>query len=164
MLTSSCTKVPPAAVAMIAFVCLLRICGQHLCDEARLKLFMIIGLLLICTGVYILGDRLVFLGEAANTTGTVVDIVSGISSRLVIQFSGKDNNVVQFKSRSSSSYAGYRRGDEVPVLYAAGKPEKAFLDSKYALFFPLIPIFIIGAAFVAFPMVWKYISNLEGMS
>jgi len=91
--------------------------------------------------------------EGEETTGQVVDVVSGRGSKggtvsyPVFQFRTYLNKIVTVQSKISSRPSLYKTGDEVMVIYNPEKPERFVIrgDKRYRLVF-----FILGGIALAF--------------
>lgn len=138
----------------------------------RNQLAFTISMLLVVVLGYFIADRLIFLAWSERTTGTVTTLAAdndrcGSKSsrhsctryqatvRYYVRGEWYSLDVGAGRSRGHDqplSLADYHAGDEVPVVYSAGRPQQAYRDSFWDVWSaPLMTFFFqISALFGSF--------------
>jgi hypothetical protein len=137
------------------------------------SIFLLVGLCLLGTALYLFESQRRFEHTALRASGTVIDLVlkthtrsgsgsmsessTGYSAR--VAFEARDGSRHEFVDRVSSSPARHRKGQSVGVLYDPAAPGDAVIDERFARFgiviimAPLgLLLSLLGGVFVAVPM------------
>jgi hypothetical protein len=119
---------------------------------------------MLTTLLYMTYNRITFVNSAIPATGYIIgtkavektEEKNSLKSRSrlttyapVIRFQTKDGEDVEFTASYSFSSPNYSYDEEIQVLYPPSKPEKARVNTFFALWFPLI-LFTFFTAIVIF--------------
>src|SRR4051812_70380 len=116
-------------------------------------LFTAVGLAMLAGALYWFQATRSFIAGAALAPGTVIDLEASRSSdssttwRPVVRFSLPGGQTVQFSSGMSSNPPGYRKGEQVEVLYQPSQPYNAKLNSFGPLWGGALLVGGMGAVF-----------------
>lgn len=106
--------------------------------------FLLIGVGSLVYGGKLAFDHWTFLRGALHARGTVVKVERGTSRRHypIVRYDAPAAPAVEFRSRVSVSSDAYRVGQEVGVVYDAGDPRHAEIDTPDSLYSVLmLPLF-----------------------
>jgi hypothetical protein len=131
---------------------------NRLTRKYLLPLFGVVGIVLLIIGVWITADKLDLVSNGMRADGTVVDLKreysssNGSSSYVyypIVKFRTEGGGTIEFRSSVGSSHSSYSRGEGVTVVYDPNDPERAEIDSIFALWGGSLIIFAVGAVFTA---------------
>ncbi|MCG6969345.1 MAG: DUF3592 domain-containing protein, partial [Gammaproteobacteria bacterium] len=122
-----------------------------------LAIFAVVGLSLVAGSAYLGIKRMEFIQGASAAYGTVVDFNSKTSTSdngttttyypIVEYIPLSQEREFRFEHDVGSNHPGYRRGDEVKVLYSANDPSEAIIDEGWRNYFGPLIMFAIGSIF-----------------
>jgi hypothetical protein len=122
--------------------------------------FAVVGaLFLFIAGQSLLG-RLTFMNSATHTRGTILEMRAVHTTRTgagtmvpVFRYTASDGQSYLIVSAVSVRASAFTVGQEVPVLYRAGQPNTAVIESYGPLFMYPTVFGIVGAAFFTLPAI-----------
>lgn len=94
--------------------------------KAALWMFVIVGVLLLVSAVFVYSQRVTELSTMIPADGTVV--VLSERGCLTVQFKTFENRSVRFGGNVCQRPPAYDLGQGVPVLYSPQNPNKAYID------------------------------------
>jgi hypothetical protein len=121
-------------------------------------IFLVVGLCLVAGSAYLGVQRAEFIQSASVGYGTVVGFNSKTSSSdsgttttyyPLVEYTppSMQERTIRFEHDVGSSHPGYRRGDEVKVLYSANNPKQAIIDQGWMNYFGPLLMLAIGSIF-----------------
>ena len=117
--------------------------------------FSLVGGLLALIGVFLFIRTRIFIGNAQEAKGTVIQMVysrtssssgSGGGYAPVYQFRTIDGQTITIHDSLSSNPPGFQVGQEIDVLYASGNPQKARINKWMNLYF--VPVLLGGMGLI----------------
>jgi len=134
--------------------------------------FSLVGGLLALIGVFLFIRTRIFIGNAQEVKGTVIQMVysrtssssgSGGGYAPVYQFRTLDGQTIMIQDSLSSNPPRFQVGQEIDVLYESGNPQKARINKWMNLYFVPVLLGGIGLIFggvgmvIVFPQVLKLV-------
>jgi hypothetical protein len=118
--------------------------------------FSLIGIAMLAGALYWVQNTRTFLAQASSAQGTVIDLVRSSSSSSnssgtwapVVRFVTAKGEKIEFTSGTSSNPPSYSKGENVEVLYDAGKPQDARIKGFVSLW--LGPMIVGGIGLIFF--------------
>lgn len=119
-------------------------------------IFAVIGFALLGAATWMFLRTRAFIEQAMTTVGVVVELVEETRSGRdgnetyfypVVRFQPASGDEIQFRSNVGSNPAGYRQGEQVPVLYDPAQPAEARIRSFFQLWLLPLVLGFIGAVF-----------------
>lgn len=109
----------------------------------------IVGIALLAGSVLLFQNTRVFIAEASQAEGTVVDLAESrsedsISYRPVVRFTTENAQVIEFIGSTGSNPPSYSRGEQVQVLYVPAEPENAKLSGFFSVWGGFSILVVIG--------------------
>lgn len=100
--------------------------------------FTVLGILMLVGAFSLYNNTQKFLDGAITAEGTVIELLKSRSSDSttytpLVQFTTKNNEVVDFTSLVSSNPPSYKTGESVEVLYQEASPDDAKIKSYFSL-------------------------------
>lgn len=110
--------------------------------------------LFILIGLGFLADAVIFISDAQNTRGQVVEISrsyddkGGVSYTPTIRYRRSDGRIFEAETHIASGNYDYDIGEQVDILYAFDDPEVVRIDSIFSLYGIGLIFTIIGGVFL----------------
>ena len=117
--------------------------------------FSLVGGLLALIGVFLFIRTRIFIGNAQEAKGTVIQMVysrtssssgSGGGYAPVYQFKTLDGQTIVIQDSLSSNPPRFQVGQEIDVLYESGNPQKARINKWMNLYF--VPVLLGGIGLI----------------
>ena len=117
--------------------------------------FSLVGGLLALIGVFLFIRTRIFIGNAQEAKGTVIQMVysrtssssgSGGGYAPVYQFRTLDGQTIMIHDSLSSNPPRFQVGQEIDVLYESGNPQKARINKWMNLYF--VPVLLGGMGLI----------------
>ena len=117
--------------------------------------FSLVGGLLALIGVFLFIRTRIFIGNAQEVKGTVIQMVYSRSSSSsgsgggyapVYQFRTLEGQTIMIQDSLSSNPPGFQVGQEIDVLYESGNPQKARINKWMNLYF--VPVLLGGMGLI----------------
>ena len=117
--------------------------------------FSLVGGLLALIGVFLFIRTRIFIGNAQEAKGTVIQMVysrtssssgSGGGYAPVYQFKTLDGQNIVIQDSLSSNPPRFQVGQEIDVLYESGNPQKARINKWMNLYF--VPVLLGGMGLI----------------
>jgi hypothetical protein len=116
--------------------------------------FSLVGGLLALIGLFLFIRTRIFIGNAQEVKGTVLQLVYSRSSSSssgggyapVYQFRTIDGQSITIQDSLSSNPPGFQVGQEIDVLYESGNPQKARINKWMNLYF--VPVLLGGMGLI----------------
>ena len=117
--------------------------------------FSLVGGLLALIGVFLFIRTRIFIGNAQEAKGTVIQMVysrtssssgSGGGYAPVYQFRTLDGQTIVIQDGLSSNPPRFQAGQEIDVLYESGNPQKARINKWMNLYF--VPVLLGGMGLI----------------
>jgi hypothetical protein len=120
-------------------------------------LTLLAGLALMAYAAFLLVEHALLLAAGLRAQGAVVAVEDGSeeSTGVYVRFTAQDGNSYSFVDYLKSGNTGNAPGQTFPVLYFAGAPEGAVIDSFMRLWIAPLGLGLAGACVV-------YVSGLAG--
>ncbi len=115
--------------------------------------FFIVGILILCLGLYLLYRRLSFLKKSQLTEGQIISyearkIKQGYVYHPIVSFN-LEQAVYTFISPAARGWKQYPEGHLVPVRYLPEKPQEAFINSFLHFWAAPLGCMVLGCAGIA---------------
>ncbi len=117
--------------------------------------FLVVGIVMLTGGIFFYAHTSRWIQNSLKTTGTVVDFERSLSDsrsssirwayRPLVQFQTAAGEQFRFTSSLGSNQPVYQTGQSVPVIYDAGNPGRAEIDSFFAIWMGVIILAGLGA-------------------
>lgn len=128
-----------------------------------LILFMVIGLGLIASGLYIYKNTKDFLDTAVTAEGLVVDLVKSVNEgpigAPIVVYQDASGRLATYRSSLSSSSPSFVRGDKVKILYNPNEElheQTALIDDFTHIWFTSIFLIVFGSFFALFAIIFSF--------